>query len=68
MCNSRLEKFEALILANTIRELCVEKAREGFTDASMQGLCAEGSMEAAVSSIQLIDIEQVLNDFFTQRS
>lgn len=47
-------------LAEIIRAACIEAAKEGFMDASMSGLCTEGAMEAAISSIQSLDLEKVL--------
>ncbi len=47
-------------LAEKIRAACIEAAKEGFMDASMSGLCTEGAMEAAISSIQSLDLEKVL--------
>ncbi|HBQ59062.1 MAG TPA: acetyltransferase [Balneolaceae bacterium] len=46
--------------AEKIREACIKAAREGFMDASMSGLYTEGAMEAAISAIQSLDIEQLL--------
>lgn len=50
-----------LKLAEEVRQACLEAAREGFQDASMSGLCAEGAIEAAVGSIQSVDIENIIN-------
>lgn len=47
-------------LAERVRKACIEAAREGFLDASMSGLCAEGAMEAAISAIQKLDIEKIV--------
>lgn len=47
-------------LAERVRKACVEAAREGFMDASMSGLCAEGALEAATSAIQKLDIEKII--------
>ncbi|SHF33224.1 hypothetical protein SAMN05443144_107161 [Fodinibius roseus] len=47
-------------LARKVRQACIEAAREGFKEASMSGLCAEGAMEAAISAIQKLDIEQLI--------
>ncbi len=49
-----------LELAETIRQACMEAAKEGFMHASMSGLCAEGAMEAAISAIQSLDVEQLI--------
>lgn len=45
--------------AEEIRSACIEAAREGFREASMSGLCTEGAVEAAVSAIQLLDLEKI---------
>lgn len=47
-------------LAREVREACVDAAREGFKEASMSGLCAEGAMEAAISAIQKLNIETII--------
>lgn len=46
--------------AQLIKEACIKAAKEGFMDASIQGLCTEGAIEAAVSSIQMLDLEKLL--------
>jgi hypothetical protein len=48
-------------LADKVKEACVQAAKEGFQDASMSGLCTEGAMEAAVSAIQKLDIQKILD-------
>ncbi|MCP9290529.1 hypothetical protein [Gracilimonas sediminicola] len=45
-----------------IRNACIEAAKEGFTDASMSGLCMEGAIEAAIGSIQSLDIQQKIKE------
>jgi len=47
-------------LANRIRRACLTAAREGFEDAELSGLCREGCMEAALSAIEMVDIDQLL--------
>lgn len=47
-------------LARKVRQACIEAAREGFKDASMSGLCAEGAIEAAISAMQKLDVEQII--------
>lgn len=51
---------EKLDIAKIVREACIRAAREGFKDASMSGLCADGAMEAAVSAIQSLDLEKII--------
>lgn len=48
--------------AEKIREACIKAAREGFMDASISGLCDEGAMEAAISSMQMINLDRILQD------
>lgn len=54
------QKCTDMELAESVRKACIEAARDGFKDASMSGLCTEGAMEAAVSSIQQLDLESII--------
>ncbi len=47
-------------LAEKIREICIKAAKEGFIDASISGLCTEGAVEAAISAMQMINLEKEL--------
>jgi len=59
--NDSLDELDAeQLLAVEVRNACIEAAREGFMDASMSGLCTEGAMEAAISAIQKLDIEKIV--------
>ncbi len=49
-------------MAESIRQASINAARDGFRDASMSGLCAEGAMEAAVSAIQSLDMEKLIQN------
>lgn len=49
-------------LAEKIRTKCIEAAKEGFRDASMSGLCADGAMEAAISAMQSLDLDQLIKE------
>ncbi|MEX2435942.1 MAG: acetyltransferase [Balneolaceae bacterium] len=49
-----------LNVAEIIKNACIEAARDGFRDASMSGLCTEGAMEAAISAIQKLDVEEIV--------
>lgn len=57
-----MDKKEQLHFAQKIKEACIKAAREGFQDASISGLCSEGAMEAAVSAIQNLDIQKILDE------
>lgn len=47
-------------VAEKVRAACIEAAREGFQDASMSGLCQEGAIEAAIGSMQSLDLEHII--------
>ena len=50
-------------LAKRIRETCIEAVLKAYEDAGMQGLCAEGRWEAAVSALTTIDLAPLLREF-----
>jgi hypothetical protein len=50
---------ERLALAEAVRAACVNAARDGYQDAAISGLCSEGAQEAALSAIQMVDLEQL---------
>lgn len=50
-----------LRVAELIREKCIEAARKGFRDASMSGLCAEGAVETAISAMQKLNLDKILD-------
>ncbi len=49
-------------IAETVREACIKAFKQGFQDASMSGLCSEGAMEAAVGSVESLDLNQIISD------
>ncbi|MFD2533003.1 hypothetical protein [Gracilimonas halophila] len=59
-CGLKMVIMDDKELAEHIRKACIKAAREGFLDASMSGLCTEGAMEAAISAMQSLDIEQLI--------
>ena len=60
--DSKTKYIRAAKLAENIREACIKVARQGFMDASFRGLCSEGAIESAISSMQSLNLEQILND------
>ena len=42
--------------AETVRAACIQAAVEGYENASISGLCAEGAFEAAISAIRMLDL------------
>ena len=49
-------------LAEKVRAACVQAAIAGFEQARMDGLCAEGAVETAVSAIQNLNLEKLLRE------
>jgi hypothetical protein len=50
-------------LARRIRETCLEAVLHAYEDAGIQGLCAEGRWEAAVSALRTVDLAPLLGEF-----
>lgn len=49
-------------LAEAVRQACLRAALQAHEDAGIQGLCAEGRWEAAVSAIRGVDLEGMAED------
>ena len=47
-------------LAETVRDACLEAARQAYEDASIRGLCHEGAWECAVGAIRSLDVTAIL--------
>jgi hypothetical protein len=47
-------------IAERIRSAVVEAAIRGYENAGVQGLCAEGRWEAAVSAMRSLDLMPIL--------
>ena len=50
------------VLAEAIRQRCVEEASPGYEDAGVRGLCSEGCWEAAVSAVQGLDLRPLVEE------
>ena len=50
------------VLAKRIRDACFEALLQAYEDAGVQGLCAEGRWEAAVSALRTLNLAQVLRE------
>jgi hypothetical protein len=46
-------------VADAIRRALIDAAEAAYEDAGIQGLCAEGRWEAAVSAMRGVDVEAV---------
>ncbi len=45
--------------AEATRAACKEAAQTAFEEASMLGLCQEGAIEAALSAIEMVDVNGI---------
>jgi hypothetical protein len=50
-------------LAKRIRQACLEAIIQAYEDGGIQGLCAEGRWELAVSTLRGLDLTPLLRDF-----
>ncbi|MBD3615055.1 MAG: acetyltransferase [Gracilimonas sp.] len=57
-----MKKTQNIEYAENIRGACIKAAQEGFMDASISGLCAEGAMEAAISAMQSLNLKKILDE------
>jgi hypothetical protein len=47
-------------LAKAVRDACIKAATDGYQDAAMTGLCHEGAWEAAISAMQMLDLDKTV--------
>lgn len=52
--HNRNQKF-----AEAVRAACIEAAVNGYENASISGLCAEGAFEAAISAIRMLNLRKL---------
>ena len=50
-----------LPFAEIVREACIQAAIDGYENASISGLCAEGAFESAISAIRMLDLDSLEN-------
>lgn len=43
-----------------IKTACIKAAQQGYTNAAFSGLCSEGAFEAAISAIQMLELNEVI--------
>lgn len=54
----------SLRIAQAVKTACVAEAKEAYEQAEISGLCCEGALEAAISAIEMLDIEALLKRKF----
>ncbi len=48
------------IIAETVRQACLETALNAWEEAGISGLCAEGRWELAVDAMRNLDLKAIL--------
>jgi hypothetical protein len=48
------------VIAERVKQACLETALRAYEEAGISGLCAEGRWELAVDAMRHLDIEAVL--------
>lgn len=48
-------------LAEAVREACIQAALDGYEDASISGLCGEGALEVAISTIRRLELGPLID-------
>lgn len=48
-------------LAEAVREVCLNAARQAYENAGISGLCEEGRWECAVDAIRSLDLETIIS-------
>jgi hypothetical protein len=56
----RIMPDDARYLAQEVREACLRSALEGYAQAGLSGLCAEGRWEMAIDAIRALDLGSVV--------
>ena len=51
---------DAQKLAETVRAACIKAALEAYEEGGVLGLCAEGRWEYAISTLQQLDLEALI--------
>lgn len=55
-----------LEIAEAVRAACIQAALDGYRNASISGLCAEGAFEAAISAIRMLDVISLIKSENTE--
>ena len=55
-----MSETEARQLAETIRTACIRAALDAYEEGGVLGLCAEGRWEYAISTLQQLDLDMLI--------
>ena len=54
-----LKRVEPAMLAEAVRQACIEAAQAAYADARLDGLCHEGAWECAVDAMRSLDLAPI---------
>jgi hypothetical protein len=57
-----LEEKELGVLADEIRDACLEAAMRAWEDAGLRGICRDGRWELAVDAMRRVDLRSVVDE------
>lgn len=58
-----LDRTNGASLAEAVRDACVQAALRGHENAAISGLCEAGAWEAAISAMQMLDVDRVVREW-----
>lgn len=69
MSDTPSQSSDRVTLAGALRDACVERLRQDYEEAAIQGLCGEGALEYALDRLRHLPAAELLaaarNDQFT---
>ncbi|MCB1802695.1 MAG: acetyltransferase [Gammaproteobacteria bacterium] len=51
---------DLVVVADAVRDACVEAALNAYEDAGISGLCAEGRWEIAIQTMRRLDVHALV--------
>ena len=61
VCN--LDKLDKRAFAEFVLKASIETARDAYQQAGISGLCHAGREEAAISAMQMLDLDKVITEW-----
>lgn len=61
VCN--LDKWDKHAFAEFVRQATIATARDAYQQAGISGLCHAGREEAAISAMQMLDLEKLITEW-----
>lgn len=61
VCN--LDKWDKRAFAEFVQQATIATARDAYQQAGISGLCHAGREEAAISAMQMLDLEKLITEW-----